>query len=634
MFRLIRRNPAHLFLAILLAAFALLPGSSRAQEARRLQPRWWFGGSLGLNVNFYSSEISKINETVTSPAPFVDGSGTGLFLAPMVEYRHDATWGGMAALGFDSRSGSFDDVSTPAAGTSTLSASMQYITLEPSVRFSPFTADVFLFAGPRLAFNVSKSFEYTETGLPAASGDFSGVRGTVFSGQIGVGMDFPLTASDAATPIQASPFFAVHFGQGPRSEETWGLTTMRFGVTVKFASSSSVSSQASENLAFTVSAPRIIPSERRVQETFPTRNFVFFDAGSTAVPARYVALNATEATTFHEDQLLEARPQDLTGRSRRQLTVYHNVLNVVGDRMRRNREASIDLRGSSASGAADGRALAESVKRYLVEVFGIDAGRIRTAGFDKPSVPSVQRGATRELDLLGPEDRRVEIASATADLLDPVQIISLQEDPLDSDVLVTVEGAKEMLASWSIEATGDDGKVQRFGPYTRDQERIPGRSILGNRLQGQYTLAMVGETSGGQTVRKEEKVRLVRSDEQDENSGWRFSILFEFDQSKTVSTYNRFLTNEVAPLIPSGGSVIIHGHTDVVGEESYNLKLSRERATETMEVLQNALAKAGKRNVRFDTYGFGEDVRRAPFENTLPEERFYNRTVIIDIIPE
>jgi hypothetical protein len=27
-------------------------------------------------------------------------------------------------------------------------------------------------------------------------------------------------------------------------------------------------------------------------------------------------------------------------------------------------------------------------------------------------------------------------------------------------------------------------------------------------------------------------------------------------------------------------------------------------------------------------------VRRAPFDNRLPEERFYNRTVIIDILPE
>ena len=53
-----------------------------------------------------------------------------------------------------------------------------------------------------------------------------------------------------------------------------------------------------------------------------------------------------------------------------------------------------------------------------------------------------------------------------------------------------------------------------------------------------------------------------------------------------------------------------------------------------MIIIQRILAAAGKRRVKFDTYGFGEDPRRAPFENKLPEERFYNRTVIIDIVPE
>jgi len=278
--------------------------------------------------------------------------------------------------------------------------------------------------------------------------------------------------------------------------------------------------------------------------------------------------------------------------------------------------------------------MAESVKRYLTSVFGIDGARIRTVGQEQPAIPSVQKGATRELELVRPEDRRVEITSTVPELLDPVQIISLQEDPLDSDVLLSVEGAEDLLSSWTLEATGDDGKVRRFGPYIHSQERVSGRTILGDRLQGQYTLTLLAETKGGATVRQDEKIRLVRADEMEENTGWRFSILFEFDQSKTVATYRRFLTNEVAPLIPAGGSVIIHGHTDIVGEEGYNLRLSRERAQETMEILQAALLKAGKRNVRFDTYGFGEDVRRAPFENTLPEERFYNRTVIIDIVPE
>jgi hypothetical protein len=39
------------------------------------------------------------------------------------------------------------------------------------------------------------------------------------------------------------------------------------------------------------------------------------------------------------------------------------------------------------------------------------------------------------------------------------------------------------------------------------------------------------------------------------------------------------------------------------------------------------------RDVTFETYEFGEDLTYAPLENDSPEERFYNRTVIIDIVP-
>ena len=45
------------------------------------------------------------------------------------------------------------------------------------------------------------------------------------------------------------------------------------------------------------------------------------------------------------------------------------------------------------------------------------------------------------------------------------------------------------------------------------------------------------------------------------------------------------------------------------------------------------VTRLGKRDVKFEVYGFGAEVAIAPFENKYPEERFYNRTVIIDIIP-
>jgi hypothetical protein len=44
------------------------------------------------------------------------------------------------------------------------------------------------------------------------------------------------------------------------------------------------------------------------------------------------------------------------------------------------------------------------------------------------------------------------------------------------------------------------------------------------------------------------------------------------------------------------------------------------------------LSKAGRNDVKFDASGYGENENNAPFDNKTPEERFYNRTVIIDIV--
>ncbi len=608
-------------------------GSMLFSQSRSGEPEWWYGGALGVNFNYYGGGIQALNPSTASLASFSRGAGAGLYFAPVIEYHPDLVWGGMLHLGFDSRRGSWDDVSS-GGSTASLSTSLNYLSFEPSLRIAPFPSAVYFYAGPRIGFNISKSFTYNVTGQPEANGDFSGMRGAVLGAQVGVGYDVALSDASASTQMKLSPFLAVHFGQGPRSEESWSLTTVRLGLALKFGSTSESMSRVDNEILFTVKAPKVIPIERRVKETFPIRNYVFFDEGSNAIPARYVALTRDQAASFKEEQLLQPEPKDLTGRSKRQMATYRNVLNVLGDRMRQIRSASVTLIGSSEQGTASGKMLADAVKSYLVNVFDIDEQRIKTEGREKPLTPSYQAGGTRELEYVRPEDRRVEITSSSADLLEPVQIISLQEDPLDSDVQLTVTGAGNLLASWNVEVSDDAGMVKRYGPFTGEYERISGRTILGDKLQGRYTVALVGETKNGRSIRKEEIIRLVRTDQPDEDLGLRFSILFEFDQSKTVATYERFLTGTVAPLIPEGASVTIHGHTDIIGEESHNLKLSRDRASETQNVLERALSRAGKRRVKFDTYGFGEEIRRAPFENRLPEERFYNRTVIIDIVPE
>ena len=120
--------------------------------------------------------------------------------------------------------------------------------------------------------------------------------------------------------------------------------------------------------------------------------------------------------------------------------------------------SGIKLVGSSAKGKEQGLAMAESVKHYMVNVFGIDASRITTDGRLKPTIPSEQPGGKLELENLREEDERVTVESSSPALLmeflsgpdapmKPVEILSGQEAPLNSYVTFKVVDAEGVLTS-------------------------------------------------------------------------------------------------------------------------------------------------------------------------------------------
>lgn len=216
--------------------------------------------------------------------------------------------------------------------------------------------------------------------------------------------------------------------------------------------------------------------------------------------------------------------------------------------------------------------------------------------------------------------------------LKPVQVVDEVEDPLDSHVLFNVVGAKDVLASWTVELTDAQGKVQSFGPSTREQENVSGNVILGGKARGDYKVVMLGQSKTGKLIRKESSVSLVRRDESATKEAVRFRILFGFDESESVVRYETFLTEIVAPLIPNNGVVVIHGYTDIIGEEEYNDNLSFERVRDTQRILERATK--GKSGITYETLWFGENLQFSQFDNNLPEGRFYNRSVIIDVVPD
>jgi outer membrane protein OmpA-like peptidoglycan-associated protein len=398
------------------------------------------------------------------------------------------------------------------------------------------------------------------------------------------------------------------------------------------------------DVRFTVYSPPNIPVERRVRETFPIRNYIFFNIGSTDIPDRYVLLTKDQAKAFSEDKLEEFTPRELSGRSKRQLLVYYNVLNILADRMGKNPSTTITLVGSSEKGPEDGKVMAGTVRKYLSGNFGIDSLRIKIEGRDKPKIPSEHPGGVLELDLLRAGDRRVSIESNSPALLiefqsspnsplRPVEILTVQDAPPDSYVSFKVDGAIAAFSSWSLEIKDETGNIQNFGPYTQEMISIPGKSILGIHPEGKFKATMIGERRNGSIVKEDTTVQMILWSSTQLKEGLRFSVIFEFNESQAINIYEKYLNEIVTPKIPENGKVIIHGHTDIIGEEAHNLELSIARANEVKSIIENSLSKAGRNDVKFEVHGFGEDVNLAPFENKFPEERFYNRTVIIDIIP-
>ncbi|WP_179415005.1 OmpA family protein [Mucilaginibacter sp. E4BP6] len=629
-------------LLIILASFTA--------KAQTTQSPWWFGVSGAANLNWYDGTTQRLNNSLIVPTAFHKGFSVRPYGSILAEYRPTGILGFMLNVGYDGRGGKFNQVEAPCNCPANLQTSLSYLTVEPSLRLGVPSSGLYFFAGPRVAFDISKGFDYTQLRQPNTNSQLSAVHNTILSGQVGIGYDIIVSAPASTTKVSLSPFvsYQPYFGQEPRDIESWSITTVRAGIALKFGK---VRNKAivkdlpmiispAVDVSFFVTAPTAPPLSRQVSETLPLLSSVFFDDGSNQIPARYVVLSADNAGSFKEAQLQNVQYEDMTGRSARQLNVYYNLLNILGDRLRANPNARVLLSGASGTDVANGKIMAEAVKLYLVNTFGIDGSRIQTEGRIKPVIPSEQPGGTKQLVLLRAGDRRVDIESASpellfevgGDMMKPVQITTIQTDPLGDQVVFKVDSANIILKNWSVDVTDEKGTTQHFGPFTDNQEGIPGKTILGNDGTGTFKVVMTGETKAGNPIKKESTVYLVKQDATVEK-GLRYSILFNFDQSNAVAPYSGFLTRLVATSIPDGSTVIIHGHTDIIGQDDHNLKLSQQRAQDVKDILQKALISAGKNNVKFETNGFGDDVNHAPFENNTAEERSYNRTVIIDIVP-
>jgi len=311
------KRPTSLWLKrIIFSSLILICASATilAQEIQRAQPTWWIGASGAVNFNRFYGATQMLNATTTTQGVFHRCDGTGLNLSGLLEYRPGPVWGGILEVGYDTRNGEFNHANSPCTGCpGSLHAELKYISIEPSLRIAPFSSGFYIFGGPTFNFNLWNEFTYMQRGNPGSwvEGEWSDLRKMVISGQVGMGWDIPFVASNGATQINLSPFISFSPDvQGPRTVESWDIYTIRVGAALKFGWGEAIERARAavvrpivleSDVQFSVRAPKAVPVQRRVRETFPLRNYLFFDEGSSELPSRYVALTKEQAANFKEE---------------------------------------------------------------------------------------------------------------------------------------------------------------------------------------------------------------------------------------------------------------------------------------------------------------------------------------------
>ena len=150
-------------------------------------------------------------------------------------------------------------------------------------------------------------------------------------------------------------------------------------------------------------------------------------------------------------------------------------------------------------------------------------------------------------------------------------------------------------------------------------------AVIGGAV-GAATGAIVGAMMDKQEreLRQIEGIDVARTDEDELRVTMRNEILFDIDSS-SLRGASRDELAEMADVFNryNDTTIVVAGHTDSTGSESYNQRLSERRADSVAGYLQNQ----GVRGSRIDSTGYGE--LRAKASNGTASGRQQNRRVEI-----
>ncbi|MGD9006569.1 MAG: OmpA family protein [Desulfobacteraceae bacterium] len=377
------------------------------------------------------------------------------------------------------------------------------------------------------------------------------------------------------------------------------------------------------------------PAQMTIEEvttidSAPLLNHIFFEAGQSELSGRYTLFdNQNQTETFSE--------KGLTG----VMEKYNHLLNIIGQRLRKNPDATITLVGcNSNTGQEAGRedlsaSRAKSVQAYLRYVWGISPDRMALESRNLPEAPSTSRIAEGQA-----ENQRVEIRSTDPAILDTVKSEYVEKISNVPELkLIPKIAAEAGVAAWEIQLKAGDAVVGTFNgegepasaiSLALEKEQLDKIAAAGNiqailNVTDKETNQLTVEQAGNLPVNF-----IKRQEQLAQKQGYKVReqyalILFDYD-SAAIKARNKQVVDRIIgriQVVPQAAINIV-GHTDNIGKEDYNVKLSEQRAQSVREQFMQADAP-----VAYNMEVKGAGPHEPLYDNTVPEGRSLNRTVTI-----
>jgi outer membrane protein OmpA-like peptidoglycan-associated protein len=637
------------------------------------QDAWtWRAGLFGAGtLNMHSGAFSTY-EGLQGCGSFSDATTMGWTLGNLLDVRFGNSWGAQARLGLWDANGTFNDPAPVAPlvalqdgslvrlpSSFDLNTTVDVLTLDLLATYELFPRLHVAF-GPHVGYVSRASFEQSEeldanTPVRFANGgtsrlilsapfDQGDAMATTRNLRLGataqVSYEFPIAKRVDLAPEVAftMPFTSV------LSSFSWSINMLRAGIRVTYEFSSDppppapveapppapapvatlmppyvlldVTATAADGSSDAVS--EVVLSEARSFDVVPLLPNVFFDSLSAALPARYV--RRTGRTSGFA-------PAALGGDV---LTVYHDILNIIGQRLQQRPSATLSIMGhrepqSGEIDAALAMQRAEAVRDYLVATWGIDAGRLLVASRELPQRPSNRTVADGR-----DENRRVELSTNDPAIMAPVRRTSTRASIAPSPIRVLPTVAPEGPAQVRVVAAdGTTLREETVATGSQMQWSADPATVAGLIGRG-HRRVTVTATSGEGDMRREARhvigLRRHRSEdgasEADTIRERHRLVFFGFDDDR-ISAIDQQHMDALQARLRTSSKITVTGYTDRIGDAGYNTGLSTRRAVRVANTLRERIVPEVVRE-----RGAGPELIH---DNNLPEGRMYNRTVVIDV---